>query len=224
MTRIESIHIDGAVVAVALALVVFSALFCSTIAALSVRDTQALRALSETSRSFSSSRKRVTMRRTLLTVELGMTVVLLIGAGLLLKSYQRLRDTDMGCATRNVLTMTLGLSGDRYKERAQVVTFYDTLLTRVRSLPGVTEAGFVRAVPGQGYMGDWGFTIAEHPPLPQGMMEASISRWRIRTTSKLWAFLSCGATPSIPVDGSLRQIKLLSVLRLRISTFRTKSP
>ncbi len=95
------------------------------------------------------------MRRTLLTVELGMTVVLLIGAGLLLKSYQRLRDTDMGCATRNVLTMTLGLSGDRYKERTQVVNFYDTLLTRVRSLPGVTGSGFVRAVPGQGYMGDW---------------------------------------------------------------------
>jgi len=177
MTRAGSIHIDGTVVAVALALVVFSALFCSTVAALGVRDSQALQSLSETSRSFSSGRKRATMRRTLLTVELGITVVLLIGAGLLLKSYQRLRETDMGCATRNVLTMTLGLSGDRYKEQAQIVNFYDTLLARVRALPGVSEAGFVRAVPGQGYMGDWGFTIAEHPPLPQGMMEASISRW-----------------------------------------------
>jgi predicted permease len=76
-----------------------------------------------------------------------------------------------------VLTMTLDLSGDRYKERAQIVNFYTELLTRVRALPGVTAAGFVRAVPGQGYMGDQGFAIVEHPPLPQGHAQYAIDRW-----------------------------------------------
>ncbi len=177
MVRVASIRIDGTVVALAFSIVVFCTLLCSLVSAFSVRDTQALTALSETSRSFSSGRTRVRLRRTLLTAEVGLTVVLLIGAGLLLKSYQRLRETNMGCETRNVLTMTLGLSGDRYKERAQVISFYDTLLTRVRALPGVTAAGFVRAVPDQGYMGDWGFTIAEHPPLPQGGEQSAIDRW-----------------------------------------------
>ncbi len=177
MTRVASIHIDGTVVAVAFGLVVFCTLFCSLISAFSVRNTQAHATLSETSRSTTPGRARATLRRALLTAEVGLTVVLLIGAALLLKSYQRLRETDMGCVTRNVLTMTLDLSGDQYKEPARVVNFYDTLLARVRALPGVTAAGFARGVPGQGYMGDWGFTIAEHPPLPQGQMEAAISLW-----------------------------------------------
>ena len=55
--------------------------------------------------------------------------------------------------------------------------FFAGLLARVRSLPGVDAAGFVRAVPGQGYAGDGGFAIAEHPPLPAGQMQSAIVRW-----------------------------------------------
>jgi predicted permease len=47
----------------------------------------------------------------------------------------------------------------------------------VRALPGVDAASFVTAVPGQGYWGDWGFTIVEHPPLPQGSGMFAINRW-----------------------------------------------
>jgi putative ABC transport system permease protein len=47
----------------------------------------------------------------------------------------------------------------------------------VRALPGVDAAGFVTAVPGQGYWGDWGFTIVEHPPLPQGKGIFALDRW-----------------------------------------------
>jgi len=177
MTRVASISIDSVVVAVAVALVVFCALFCSLISALSVRYTKALAALNETSRSTTSGRTRATLRRTLLAVEMALTVILLIGAALLSRSYQRLRETDMGCVTRNALTMTIDLSGNRYKDRPQRVNFYSALLTQVRALPGVTAAGFVRGVPGQGYMGDWGFTIAEHAPLPQGRMQSAISLW-----------------------------------------------
>jgi predicted permease len=57
------------------------------------------------------------------------------------------------------------------------VTFFDALLERVRSLPGVGGAGLVRVVPGQGYGGDSGFAIAEHPPLPLGKMDYAIVRW-----------------------------------------------
>ena len=104
----------------------------------------------------------------LLTLEVGLTVILLIGAGLLLKSYERLRSADMGCITQNVITMHLGIPDARYSTPASRANFYDTLLERVRALPGVDAAGFASVVPGQGQATDWAFTIVEHPPLPQG--------------------------------------------------------
>src|SRR6202030_2365832 len=96
-----------------------------------------------------------------------LTVVLLVTAGLLLKSYGRLRSADLGCVTSNVLTMRLSLFGPNNREPAQLVNFERALLARVRALPGVDAAGFVQAVPGQGYWTDDSFTIIEHPLLPK---------------------------------------------------------
>ena len=168
MSRVESIHIDGVVAAFTVGIIVLCALFSGLIAAFSASDKRVLSALHEASRSVSGGSARATLRKVLLTLEVGLTVVLLIGAGLLLKSYERLRSADMGCITQDVLTMHLGLPDARYATAAQRANFFDTLLERVRALPGVDAAGFVTAVPGQGYWGDWGFTIVEHPPLPQG--------------------------------------------------------
>ena len=96
-------------------------------------------------------------------------MVLLVGAGLLLKSYQRLRSADMGCATENVLTMRFGLPGARYKTPGPMpANFFNELLARVRAMPGIEAAALVNAAPGQGYWEDSSFTIVEHPPLPLG--------------------------------------------------------
>jgi hypothetical protein len=103
-------------------------------------------------------------------------VVLLVSAGLLLKSYMRLRSNDLGCATDNILTMHFTLPEAQYSKPAQRMTFFDDLLTRVRALPGVQAAGLVRAVPGEGYFGDAGIAVAEHPPLPQGQSQIALVR------------------------------------------------
>jgi hypothetical protein len=113
----------------------------------------------------------------LLSLEVGLTVVLLIGAGLLLKSYKQLRTTNLGCITDNVLTMHLSLPEAAYSKGAQRVNFYQALLERVRALPGVQNATFTRMVPGEGYGGDSGFAIAEHPPLPEGQYQLGVVRW-----------------------------------------------
>jgi predicted permease len=73
--------------------------------------------------------------------------------------------------------MHLGLPDARYATPALRANFYDTLLDRVRALPGVDAAGFVTLAPGQGYGPDWAFTIVEHPPLPQGNGQAALRRW-----------------------------------------------
>jgi len=177
MSRVESIHFDGVVAAFTVGVVVLCALFSGLIAAFSSSNKGILGALHETSRSVSASSARATLRKVLLTLEVGLTVILLVGAGLLLKSYERLRSADMGCLTQDVITMHLGIPDARYSTPAQRANFYDTLLDRVRALPGVDAAGFATFVPGQGYQMDWSFSIVEHPPLAQGSGLFALSRW-----------------------------------------------
>jgi predicted permease len=177
LSRVESIHIDGVVAAFTVGVIVLCALFSGLIAAFSTSDKRILGALHEAARSVSGGSARATLRRVLLTLEVGLTVILLIGAGLLLKSYERLRSADMGCITQDVITMHLGLPDARYATPAQRANFYDALLDRVRALPGVDAAGFSTLVPGQGDGMNWTFSIVEHPPLPQGSGLSALSRW-----------------------------------------------
>ncbi|HSY92998.1 MAG TPA: ABC transporter permease [Candidatus Binatus sp.] len=177
MSRVQAIHIDGVVAGFTIGVIVICALFSGLIAGFSITDKRILGALHEASRSVGGGGARASLRKVLLTLEVGLTVILLVGAGLLLKSYERLRSADMGCLTQGVITMHLGIPDARYPTAAQRANFYDTLLDRVRALPGVDAAGFVSVVPGQGYWMDWTFTIVEHPPLPQGSGQFALSRW-----------------------------------------------
>lgn len=178
MARSDSIGIDWLVVGFAGALVVIFALFAGVISAFSMRSEQPLAALQESSRSQSAGRARARLRAALLSIEVSLTVVLLIGAGLLIKSYARLRTSDLGCLTQNVLKLDISLPRERYKNAAQSSGFFETLLERVRNIPGIDAAGYVMPmVPGDGYGGDNSFDIVEHPPLPQGKMQFACHRW-----------------------------------------------
>jgi predicted permease len=177
MSRVEAIHIDSTVVAFTLGLILFCAAFAGLICSLSTNERQLLASLKDSGRSSSMGHVRVKLRVLLLTVEVGLTVVLLVTAGLLLKSYGRLRSADLGCVTSNVLTMRLSLFGPNNREPAQLVNFERALLARVRALPGVDAAGFVQAVPGQGYWTDDSFTIIEHPLLPKEKTQFAMNRW-----------------------------------------------
>jgi predicted permease len=97
-----------------------------------------------------------------------LTVVLLVGAGLFLRSYQKLRAVDIGVPTANVLTMDMQLPDAGYKDGAKKIAFYEQLLERVKALPGVRAAGITTVLPGQGYGEDDAITIRENPPLAKG--------------------------------------------------------
>jgi putative ABC transport system permease protein len=177
LSRVETVRIDGVSAAFAAALIVMCALFSGMIGSMVTRDARLLASLQESSRTTSAGQGRVRLRKGLLAAEVCLTVVLLVCAGLLMKSYERLRSSDMGCITRNVLTMRIGLFGGHYSERGAKVNFFSELLTRIRALPGVDAAGFVQAVPGQGYWGDGSFEIVEHPPQQPGQTQLAIYRW-----------------------------------------------
>jgi predicted permease len=168
LPRADAIHLDSATILFALAIMLVCGLIAGLIPALSLDDKQVLRTLQESSRSHAGSQSRVRLRRILLALEFSLTIVLLSSAGLLLKSYQRLRSVNLGCATENVLSMTLDLPEARYKTPAQKTAFFEQLLERVRALPGVDAAGLDTALPGTGSQRDDAFSIDENPPLPKG--------------------------------------------------------
>jgi len=96
ISRVEAIHIDGVVVAFTMGLIFFSAAFAGLISSVSAATgDKILSSLQESSRSHGAGPARVGLRKWLLSLEVGFTAVLLIGAGLLLKSYQRLRTSDL---------------------------------------------------------------------------------------------------------------------------------
>ena len=177
MVRVESIQIDGVVVATVAGLVLCCALFAGLIPVIASRHDNLSSALQASSRGSTGGPSRALMRKALIAAEVAFTVVLLVSAGLLLKSYMQLRSNNLGCATDNILSMHFTLPKVQYTSPVRRVTFFDDLLARVRSLPGVEAAGLVKAVPGEGYFGDGDVTIAEHPPLPRGQKGLAIVRW-----------------------------------------------
>jgi putative ABC transport system permease protein len=110
--------------------------------------------------------KRQWLRRTLVVVELALAVVLLIGAGLTLRSFWELRKIEPGFDPSNVLTLRLSLPEASYPEPGDVVRFYDRLLEGVRGVSGVESAGLVRVLPLTSTMGDWSVTIEGREPRP----------------------------------------------------------
>ena len=162
---------DWVAIAFTVGVTLLSALLAGLIPALSKGGRGVLGVLQESSRSHAGGQGKTRLRKLLLSLEVALTVVLFIGAGLLLKSYQKLRSSDMGCATDNVLTMRLSLPDAKYHGTAQHTQFFEHLLACVRALPGVSTAAMVNVVPGQGYGGDNLATIPEHPPLPKGQMQ-----------------------------------------------------
>lgn len=168
MNHVEAIRFDGVAAGFTVGIIVICALFSGLISALCSGRGSVLAGLQEGGRSNSSGRSRAMLRRGLLTVEVGLTVVLLAGAGLLLKSFERLRSSDLGVPVDNVLTLRVGLPNVSYAEPEQKIAFFEQLIARVRALPGVSAAGLVTAAPGEGWMGDDLMSIVEHPPLPTG--------------------------------------------------------
>jgi predicted permease len=177
MARADAIHVDVAVIAFAVGVTVLSGGIAGVISAWSSRGEQLVASLQDAARTHSGGPSKARLRKLLLAVEMGLTVVLLIGAGLLLKSYRSLRTTNLGCATENVLTMQVALPDARYKTPESMVAFFERLARDVRALPGAEKAGLVSRAPGAGYGGDNMFTIPEHPPLPPGEFQFGVRRF-----------------------------------------------
>ena len=145
----QSIHVDGVVLAFACGLVVAAALLAGLLPAISSTARERPRRCRLRRGTSQAANRALRCARRCLPWRLRLTVVLLIAAGLLLKSFWRLRTTDVGCTADNVLTMSYSLPAKKYDSPEKVNAFNETLLERVRVCRVYTPRRWGRSCPEQ---------------------------------------------------------------------------
>jgi putative ABC transport system permease protein len=164
---LNGIHMDSRVLLFVLAASVLTGIIFGMAPALLAARTDVAAALNEGGRSKTASASGHRIRKILVTTEVAFALVLLVGAGLLIKGFSRLRSVDPGFNPDGVLTMFLQLPETRYAEIPKQTQFRRELLARLNSLPGV-QTGMITDIPlGGNYVGH-SFVIDGRPPIPNG--------------------------------------------------------
>ncbi len=112
----------------------------------------------------SGSRQR--MRSALVVAEVALAVILVVGAGLMIRSLSALSRIDLGFNPEGMLTMRLSIPAAKYDSPEKVVEFYRSLMDRVRAVPGVQAAGAVRVLPLATSIGDFGLDVEGYQESP----------------------------------------------------------
>jgi putative ABC transport system permease protein len=139
LPRLDEVAVDTRVLGFALAVSLLTGLLFGTAPALLGSAVNLAQTLRESMRGTTGGRSR--LRSALVVAEVALAVVLLVGAGLLGRSLQRLLEVDTGLRTGQVLTMRLTLAGDQYQTQSSLRTFMGELVPRLEALPGARAAG-----------------------------------------------------------------------------------
>ena len=125
-------------------------------------------ALKAGSRSDSGRGGHKRLRSALVISEVALSLVLLIGAGLMVRSFAEMMRADLGIRPENVLALETSLPRDQYKDENKKLDFYQQLLARVGALPGVAKVGAVNIVPFSSGYDSFTFQIVGQAPFPKG--------------------------------------------------------
>ncbi len=150
LPRVSAISLDYGVVGFAFLLVLLTGLICGALPAVAAARTSVNDHLKEGGRTDTPAGSQARLRSVLVVCELAAALVLLTGAGLLLRSFEKLREVDLGFSTDHTMTAFFGLPGRQYSSQAAVDVFDQTLLQKLRALPGVEAVGVTTALPGGG--------------------------------------------------------------------------
>lgn len=145
--RLNKADLDGVVLAFTAAVALLTGILFGLAPAFEASRSNLHETLKEGGRSGSASAGRQRIRSLLVIGEVALTLVLLVGGVLMIKSFAHLLDVNPGFDAHNVLTMQLALSPTQYSKPPQITGFYDALLDRVSHLPGVEAAGAVDVLP-----------------------------------------------------------------------------
>jgi putative ABC transport system permease protein len=140
LPRLNAVHLDLRVLLFSFAISLACGVVFGLAPALTASRTNLVNSLKESERTDSAGTTRNRLRRAFVVAEVAMALILLISAGLLVRSFTKLLDVRPGFDPHNVLTLRLSLPGTQYNSAAGVAQFYDSLLPRIAGLPGVQHA------------------------------------------------------------------------------------
>jgi putative ABC transport system permease protein len=159
------VGIDGTVLGFTLLVSVLTGVLFGLAPAIRTMKLNLSESLKEGGRSGSEGAHRNRTRSVLVVIESAVAVVLLIGAGLLVRSLLRLQDTSPGFDARNVLTMGVNLPRAKYDKPEKAANFFAELESRVAGLPGVEAVGMISELPLSGQLNDMPYTVEGRPPV-----------------------------------------------------------
>ena len=164
--RAADVHVDGIVLGFAALASLLTALACGVLPALRPASLSLTESLKDGAQNATSGAGRQRLRNALVVAEMALAVVLLVSAGLVLRSLWALQHVRLGFEPAGVLTLRVALPEPTYDTSAKVEQFYADLMNRVRAVPGVTAAGAVRSLPLANTIGDWGLAVEGFVPAP----------------------------------------------------------
>jgi putative ABC transport system permease protein len=169
---VESIPINASVLAFCAGLVVLTGLLFGLPPALRSSSTNVAQSMKDASGSSGISKQSKWIRNALVVAEIAIAVVVLIGAGLTIKSFDRLQQMSYGFDSSNVLTMYISMSEKKYSDDAAKRVYMERLLPALSATPGVQEAAAIDFLPLSGFDSTTTFTIEGTSPNPQEQPEA----------------------------------------------------
>jgi predicted permease len=174
--RLSEARLDIAALLFALAITVATSVLFGLVPAHAASRVRGV--LAEASRGSSATRGSQRFRFVLLGLQMAMAVVLVAGAGLMIRTFANLMAIDPGFRPEGVLTLRLSTPEASYSESSAVVSFWDRLLEEARRMPGVESAGAARILPLATQIGDWGMIVEGYVPAPN---ENPAGDWQIVT-------------------------------------------
>lgn len=161
--RLKDVGLDGRVLVFSLLISLLTGVIFGLAPALQASRSNLNETLREGDRGSTTGGSANRMRNLLVIIEVALSVVLLIGAGLTIKSFSRLQDVDPGFDPRNVLTMRFSLPNTTYPKLEQQEQFYRRLVERLATLPGVQSVGAVTFAPLIGITSRFWFIVEGRP-------------------------------------------------------------
>lgn len=145
LPRLTAVQVDLRILIISIGASLVCGVIFGLVPALTASKTDLVSSLKESERTDSGTRQW--LRRTFVVAEVALALVLLISAGLLVRSFGKLLDVRPGFDPQNVITLRTSLPGTQYDKAAKVAAFYDQVIARVSALPGVLHAGAAYQTP-----------------------------------------------------------------------------
>jgi putative ABC transport system permease protein len=164
----EGVRLDASVLTFSLGLSAVAGFVFGVVPALQLSKADLGAALKEGGRGAGEGSQRTRLRGVFVVSQVALSLVLLVGAGLLLNSFYRLLNVSPGFDPRNLLTMEYRLPRNRYPEREQQWRFHREVAERVARVPGVESAAIIRGLPFSGNGGSVTYVIPDRPAPPRG--------------------------------------------------------